>query len=154
MILWTLPFFLPFLLLTLPSSYPSFFLPFLLLTLPSSYPHPSFSYLSFFSPFLLLTLLPTLSSSHPSFFSLFFLPFLLLTLPSSHPFYACPPPPTMRSCCTQLHGTGGREGIIMRENVASCDKHLPPHFVLRLRLQKGRRICGTLRYMLHAQPAS
>ena len=38
----------------------------------------------------------------------------------------------------------GREGVIARENPAY---KLPLHFVLRLRLQKGGRICGTLQYM-------
>ena len=49
----------------------------------------------------------------------------------------------MRSCFT------GREGIITREIVASHIYISPPlHFVLRLRLQKVGRICGTLRYSI------
>ena len=58
------------------------------------------------------------------------------------------PPPTMRSC---FIGTG-RGGVIVREIVASCVQAPPPpppppmRFVLRLRLQKGGHICGTLRY--------
>ena len=54
------------------------------------------------------------------------------------------PPPTMRSCFSDT----GRGGVIAREFVASRIQ-APLRFVLRLRLQKGGRICGTLRYVLY-----